>query len=73
MPGLPDTPFLRLVFQGLGVGAILATMALMAFVAAVALLGATIIAPIAIGLIMARQRLAAAWRLTGARRIVSQG
>ncbi|WP_262265951.1 hypothetical protein [Microvirga yunnanensis] len=73
MPGLPDTPFLRIVFQGLVVGAILATMALMAFIAAVALLGATIIAPIAIGLVMARQSLAAAWPLAGARKIVSQG
>ena len=73
MIGLSDTPFLRIVFQGLVVGAILATMALMAFVAGVALLGATIIAPITIGLIMARQRLAAAWPLAGARKIVSQG
>ena len=73
MTGLSDTPFLRIVFQGLVVGALLAAMALMAFVAGVALLGAIIVAPIAIGLIMARQRLAAAWPLAEARKIASQG
>jgi len=57
MPAPSDRPLLRPLGQGLAVSALLAGMALMAFAASLALLGAMVGLPIAIGLMAMRQRL----------------
>ena len=56
MPAPSDRPLLRPLGQGLAVSALLAGMALMAFAASLALLGAMVGLPIAIGLMAMRQR-----------------
>jgi len=56
MPVPSDRPLLRPLGQGLAVSALLAGMALMAFAASLALLGAMIGLPIAIALMAVRQR-----------------
>ena len=57
MPAPSDRPLLLPLGQGLAVSALLAGMALMAFAASLALLGAMVGLPIAIGLMAMRQRL----------------
>ncbi|MDF2973054.1 MAG: hypothetical protein K0R61_3504 [Microvirga sp.] len=57
MPVLSHRPLLRPLGQGLAVAALLAGMALMAFAAGIAFLGAMVALPIAIGLMAVRQRL----------------
>ena len=57
MPVPSDRPLLRPLGQGLAVSALLAGMALMAFAASLALLGAMVGLPIAIGVMAMRQRL----------------
>jgi hypothetical protein len=51
----PDRPLLRHISQWLAVGALLAGMAMMAFAAGLALLGAMLVLPITVGFTRGRQ------------------